>query len=562
MNKLIIYQIFFRLFSAKGKNNKYGSIEENGCTKFSDISSVVLKELKKTGYSHIWFTGLIEHATATDYSKFGIMPSHPEVVKGRAGSPYAIRDYYDICPDFATDANNRMEEFEAMLKRTHKEGLKAIIDFVPNHVARDYKSDVIDKNDLGDGDDTSIHFSPNNNFYYFPNEQFVIPEGISYPYLDMNTYIEFPAKATGNDAFTPRPSINDWFETVKLNYGIDYLNGKRTYFKDIPDTWKKMLSILQYWSSKGVDGFRCDMAEMVPVEFWEWAIAKIKEDFPDIVFIAEVYNPQEYRNYIFRGGFDYLYDKVGLYDTLKLNMTDSGTTEWITYRWQELEGINDKMLRFLENHDEQRIASRFFATDPWRAIPALVASATMHNGPLMIYFGQEVGEKGEDEEGFSGLDGRTTIFDYWSLSEYQKLYNDGKFDGGNLSNSQRRLFDTYKKIIKVTRSHKVFHTGKFYDLMWVNKTDNVNFHKIYAYIRYSEEERILIVLNFNFYNTETLKLKIPSDAFDLMGIYPQKKIRAKDLITCEQVSLPNYTAMTEEGINLSIDLGGALMIKF
>lgn len=562
MSKPIIYQIFFRLFSSKGKNKKYGTIEENGCTKFSDISPAVLKELKKTGYSHIWFTGLLEHATATDYTQYGISPSHPEVVKGRAGSPYAIKDYYDVCPDFATNIKNRIAECEEMIKRAHKEDLKVIIDFVPNHVARDYKSDIAKTNDLGENDDTSVHFAPNNNFYYFPNKQFIVPEGISYPYLEIKTYIEFPAKATGNDAFTPEPSITDWFETVKLNYGIDYLNGQKTYFKDIPDTWHKMLAILRYWSQKGIDGFRCDMAEMVPVEFWEWATSAIKKEFPHIIFIAEVYNPQEYRNYINKGGFDFLYDKVGLYDTLRLNMTDSGSTEWITHRWQELEGINDKMLRFLENHDEQRIASRFFATDPWRAIPALVASATMHNGALMIYFGQEIGEKGEDEEGFSGIDGRTTIFDYWSLNEYQKLYNDGKFDGEKLDNSQKRLYNTYQNIINITSQHAVFHSGNFYDLMWVNKHENINFHKIYAYIRYSNEERILIVLNFNFHNQEHLKLKIPPDAFTLMGIHPQKSMKAKDLLSCEHITLPNYTTLTEEGIDLTIDLGGALMIKF
>lgn len=563
MSKVVLYQIFFRLFASKGKQIKHGSIEENGCTKFSDISKNVLSELKGMGYSHVWYTGILEHATATDYTKFGIKNSSPEVVKGRAGSPYAIRDYYDVCPDFAEDVSNRMGEFESLVERTHNAGLKMIIDFVPNHVAREYASDIELNSDIGAAENTSIHFHKDNNFYYFPQDEFVVPQGINYPYLKNITYKEFPAKATGNDAFTPHPSVTDWYETVKLNYGIDYLSGKNTYFDPVPSTWQKMLNILLYWSEKGVDGFRCDMAEMVPVEFWEWCIAKVKESFPKIIFIAEVYNPDEYRNYIFRGGFDYLYDKVGLYDTLRLNMIDQGSTEWITHRWQELDGINDKMLRFLENHDEQRIASDFFAGSAWRGVPALALSATMHNGPLMVYFGQEIGERGHDEEGFSGLDGRTTIFDYWSLPEYQKFYNGGSFSGKALSMDQKALLTAYKKILKITSEYEVFGSGNFYDLMWVNRSGLINHHKIYAYLRFNESSKFLIIANFNYLFDEYGKLKIPSDAFALMGLNDDKVIECIDVMNDNQcITLAKPQVCSNEGFDVNIPKGGVLFLKF
>lgn len=74
-------------------------------------------------------------------------------------------------------------------------------------------------------------------------------------------YKEYPAKATGNNRFDAYPNINDWYETVKLNYGIDYQNGNTPHFNPIPDTWTKMLDILLFWAGKNIDGFRCDMAE-------------------------------------------------------------------------------------------------------------------------------------------------------------------------------------------------------------------------------------------------------------------------------------------------------------
>ena len=315
-DKMIIYQVFTRLFG----NNRIptrvnGSIHDNGCGKMADFTTKALNEIKKLGATHIWYTGIIEHATQTSYADSGITPDHPAVVKGKAGSPYAIKDYYDVDPDLATKVPNRKQEFQNLVNRTHKAGLKVIIDFVPNHVARQYHSDAKPQGvtDLGENDDTHLAFSPQNNFYYVPGTP--LQGHIDLHQNAPTAYEEMPAKATGNDRFDAWPAQNDWYETVKLNYGVDYLGGRSCHFDPVPDTWVKMRDILLYWAATGIDGFRCDMAEMVPVAFWHWAIPQVKEAHPALIFIAEVYNPGEYRNYIHEGHFDYLYDKVGLYDT-------------------------------------------------------------------------------------------------------------------------------------------------------------------------------------------------------------------------------------------------------
>ena len=171
MSKIILYQIFTRLFGNDNTECVHnGSIEQNGCGKLADFTPEALEAIKRLGTTHVWYTGIIEHATQTDYSAQGIRPDHKATVKGKAGSPYAIKDYYDIDPDLATSVPNRMKEFTQLVKRTHDAGLKMIIDFVPNHVARCYHSDAKPKSviDLGEKDDTSLFFSPKNNFYYLP----------------------------------------------------------------------------------------------------------------------------------------------------------------------------------------------------------------------------------------------------------------------------------------------------------------------------------------------------------------------------------------------------------
>jgi glycosidase len=526
MDKLIIYQIFTRLFGNQNTNNRpYGSRDENGVGKFNDINEAALKAIRQFGASHIWFTGIIEHATETNYSAQGIRPDDPIVVKGRAGSPYAVKDYYDVDPDLAVDVPNRMAEFEALVLRTHSHGLKVIIDFVPNHVARQYQSDSKPAGiaDLGQNDDTSLAFSSANNFYYLPGQQFISPDqdplhhhadSASVPKLK-----EFPAKVTGSGSLTATPDINDWYETVKLNYGYNVFDGS-AHFNPIPATWHQMLDILLFWAEKGVDGFRCDMAHLVPVAFWNWAIGRVKQRYPRLIFIAEIYDPGLYRSFIFEGRFDYLYDKVGLYDAVRRLMEGHGSCYELTSVWQHESGdFAQHMLRFLETHDEQRIASRFFTNDPWAAIPGMTLTATMHTGPVLLYFGQEIGVCAEGAEGFSGDDGRTTIFDYWGLPDWQGWLNKGRYDGGGLTDNQRSLRAFYQQLNHLVTNSDAIQNGYFYDLQYANDNGQgpgYDAHQVYSYLRYTERQQLLIVCNFSSDKTYSTTITIPQAAFGAM----------------------------------------------
>lgn len=536
-DKIVLYQIYTRLFGNLNTTNKfYGTREENGVGKFNDITDKALTSLKNFGISHVWYTGVIEHATMTDFSAYGIPKDNPYVVKGIAGSPYAIKDYYDVNPDLAVDVRNRMGEFEALVARSHQADLKVIIDFVPNHVARQYKSDMKPEGvkDFGEGDHTEAAFHPQNNFYYLPQRKFLVPDNVpTPPGISTFPYEEFPAKATGNDVFSAKPSINDWFETIKLNYGVDYQNGRVTQFSPIPSTWLKMRDILLYWANKGVDGFRCDMAEMVPFEFWGWVIPEVKKANPATIFVAEIYNPAEYSNYLFKGKFDYLYDKVGLYDSLRRLMEGHGNTADITRVWQNESGdFANRMVRFLENHDEQRIASKYFAKNPFYAIPAMVVSATLHTGPLMLYFGQEVGVNPTVAEGFSGEDGRTTMFDYWGVPEYQAWVNGGEFDGGKLSKEQKELRSFYADLNKLVNNSDAIRSGAFYDLQYANtngQTAGYNDAKMYAYLRHSDKQKLLIVCNFDLQHGAKTTVKIPAHAWETMGLSAKAQYSLKEI---------------------------------
>ncbi len=541
--KIVLYQIFTRLFgNTKTTNAIYGTLEKNGVGKFNDIKKKALQEIQKMGFTHVWYTGVIEHALLTDYTEHGIPLDDADVVKGRAGSPYAIKDYYDVNPDLAENVPNRMQEFEVLVYRTHESGLKVIIDFVPNHVARSYHSDAKPEGvvDLGDEDDKTKYFDPNNNFYYIPGKPFTVPGDYNslgnhdFPTKD-GQFEEFPAKATGNDQFTASPTVNDWFETVKLNYGVDYVRNRATYFNPIPDTWYKMRDILLFWAGKNVDGFRCDMAEMVPVQFWNWVIPEVKKQYPGLDFIAEIYNPQEYQNYIDFGKFDYLYDKVQLYDTLKHIMQGHGSTDHLPGIWQFLRGRNKNMLRFLENHDEQRIASRFFLGNPQKAMPGMVVTTLWHLGPVMIYFGQEVGEPALGECGFSGDDGRTTIFDYWGVPEHQKWVNGGAFDGGMLDEAQKSLRNFYSKLLNLSH-HKAFSEGYFYDLHPHNRNYTKGYtDKIFAFLRFMGNEQFIIVSSFDVENAISFNLKIPRTAVQAMGLSEEQSYQAVDQLLSEQI---------------------------
>jgi glycosidase len=512
----------------------------------ADFTPTVLKNLRELGVSHVWYTGIIRHATQTDYTAYGIPKNHPAIVKGKAGSPYAITDYYDIDPDLAVDVNHRMLEFEQLIERTHQAGMKVIIDFVPNHVARQYHSICKPEGvkDLGEEDNPKNGFDPQNNFYYCPGQRFT-------PYFDLyhgeqEPYIEEPAKATGNDCFHNAPGTNDWYETVKLNYGLDYYAGRVGHFTPIPNTWSKMTDILLFWAKKGVDGFRCDMAEMVPAAFWQWATDKVKFAYPQIIFVGEVYNPAEYRNYL-AAGFDYLYDKVGMYDTLREVMQGHRSTHAITGAWQATDDIRDHMLYFLENHDEQRIASSFFVGDAQKGVPGLVVSALLQQNPMMIYFGQEYGERGMEKEGFSGNDGRTTIFDYWSVDTIVRAAQ------RKLTAQEKQLKTIYDKVISIATNEKAIVSGACFDLMYVNGQYN---HE-YAFIRKAGAEVLLVVANFAD-SDQTVGITIPGHAFDFLNL-KEKNVSATDLLSEGKQKL---SLKRDEAVAINVQGNNAVVLKF
>ena len=531
MAKHIIYQLLPRTWANFCEHQvQNGTLAENGCGKLNSITTKALTRIRQLGATHVWYTGIIEHATQTDYSAFGIPADNPQVVKGKAGSPYAIKDFYDIAPDLAEDVPNRMKEFEALVARTHKAGMRVILDFVANHVARQYKSDAKPEGvrDLGEDDHPEWAFSPRNNFYYLPGEQFVSPQKSG----DADPYYEMPATVTGNDCFSSSPSINDWYETVKLNYGVFFKGGGEKQFEPRPDTWNKMLDILLFWCKKGVDGFRCDMAEMVPVEFWGWAITQVKIHFPDTEFIAEVYNPELYRSYIFEGKFDYLYDKVGMYDYLRGVTSRDYTAEGITRQWQATEDILKHMLYFLENHDEQRIASGFFCGRGICAEPAMIVATCLGENPVLVYAGQETGESAMLSEGFSGIDGRSSIFDYCAVPSLQAWTNHGKFDGGMLNEEQKELRSFYEKLLNIAMTEKALKEGLMFDLEYVQQS-RFNRQKQYAFLRKKGDDVILIAVNFDA-RSEHIDIIIPPAAFAYLEMKESDSVQMTDLLTGKQ----------------------------
>ena len=561
MSKPVIYQVFTRLFgNDKNVNIKNGDRTQNGCGTMSAFTPKALEEIRKLGVTHIWYTGIIEHATQTDYSSYGIQHDHHAIVKGKAGSAYAIKDYYDVDPDIATSVPARMKEFEDLVRRTHEAHLKVIIDFVPNHVAREYHSDACPEGveDLGASDDTTQHFSPKNNFYYFPGEQFHTDFDLQQD--EKEPYVEQPARATGNDVFSSFANHDDWYETIKLNYGVDYLNGRSKHFDEVPSTWDKMLDILLFWAGKGVDGFRCDMAEMVPAEFWGWAIPQVKEKHPKVIFIAEIYGPDAYRTYIHEGHFDYLYDKVGLYDTLRAVTCGNANADAITSCWQAVDDIRPHMLSFLENHDEQRIASDFFAGSAEKARAAMIVAATISTGPVMIYFGQELGERGMDDEGFSGRDGRTTIFDYWTVSTINRWRNRNRFDNRRLTPEELENKAFYAKLLNLCSQESAIEEGDFFDLMYVNPpSPTFNPKKQYAFLRHYDRTTLIIAVNFDDQPVE-VDVIIPEHAFKLYRMNSRLKIRATDLLTDQPVAT-SFSPQRPSHISLPANGGVILKIK-
>ncbi len=534
--KPVVYQVFTRLFGNKTTTNKpWGTIEENGIGKFADFSDAALAGIAELGTTHVWYTGVPHHAVIRDYRRYGISNDDPDVVKGRAGSPYAIKDYFSVNPDLAVDPGNRMQEFEDLVRRTHRHGMGVIIDIVPNHVARDYAStgNPAGARDFGADDDTSVTWARDNNFYYVVGEDFRVPEGYvplngeDHPLAD-GLFAESPAKWTGNGARAAQPAVDDWFETVKVNFGVrpdgshafdrlpeearGWSNEQLVGFwsrRDVPDTWEKFRDIVHFWLDKGVDGFRYDMAQMVPVEFWSYLNSSIKARKPDAFLLSEIYVPEMYRDYVELGRMDYLYDKVGFYDTLKSVMQGKASTDVLAPVHAEVLDIEEHMLHFLENHDEQRIASPAFAGAADKGRPAMVVSALIGRSPTMLYFGQEVGEPGDGDAGF-GDPTRTTIFDYWGVPAHQRWMNGGAFDGGRLTNAEQALRDFYRRLMSFSAASPAL-TGDYAEIHGYNRSQGHAAYndRVFSFVRWKNDERLVVISNFDAASGYDLEVRIP-----------------------------------------------------
>ena len=382
MGKRIIYQVLTRLW-------------KNG--KFSDWDSTSFKYLKSLSVTHIWFTGVPAHAVGEPF------------VKGDPGSPYSVSDWFDVNAYLADDPARRMQEFEALVRRAHRNGFKVLTDFIPNHVARSYEGPI--------------------------------------PHFDYCDY--------------------DWTDTLKVDYSA-------------PGCYEAMLEVLRFWASKGVDGVRCDMVELVPREFFAWAIPKIRAEYPGFEFIGEVYRKENYRSYVQDLGFDLIYDKSGLYDTLRAIMVLPASTKGITWNWQALTDLQPRMLNFLENHDEQRLCSDAFLSGAERSIPALAVAALFNTASFLLYFGQELGENAAEAS-----DGRTSIFN-WTR----------KISPVRLSKEQKSLLERYSTLLS-TASEPLFSEGKNWDLGYCNVgSEGYDPNRHFSFLRYAGDECCLVVCNF------------------------------------------------------------------
>ena len=615
--KVRIYQLFPRLFGNTNTNRiPNGTLEQNGCGKFADLNDAALDSLKQMGFDAIWVTGILRQATTRDYSSLGLPPDDPDLLKGIAGSPYAIRDYYDVCPDYAVDPAHRLDEFKELLARAKKHDLRIFMDFVPNHVARSYASVVHPERDFGKNDKGDAFFSGDNFYYLQPNA-----EG---PPLRLATFDpqkkepltpttkviwedkenRFPglkekidglfepeskrAKVTGDNQNTWRPNQDVWYETCKLNYGYDFTQGAKGSRLHptaqhpeipVPDLWNKMDAILAYWQEFGVDGFRCDVSHIVPSEFWHWALARARERNPKTFFYAECYegdvrlevpdaNPDLapfHSNPIslIEAGFDAVYGHdaykrlMEIYeDKASANDLDAAARPGF---------VGDNSVRYAENHDEVRVAS----PQHWGGHGAKVGRAVsailfgLSRGPIMVYYGQEVGEPADvGAAGFELDKGRTTFFDFWSVPELQKWINGGKYDGGGLSTEQKDLRSFYGQLVR-SLSHPALAQGNFYPLNPANR-ENSSYgridrkesgHWLYSFLRHDPVAKRSVLVVANLHPKDTISkatLRLSSEAATALAASPDAMIGGTDLLSTTQPAQASCAAknLTTSGFAL------------
>ena len=526
----VLYQLIVRHFgNTDGANIIDGSMEENGVGKFSDIDEVALRRLRAMGVTDVYLTGILQQATLTDYSDIGEPADDPDILKGRAGSFFAVRDYFDVSPDYADEPEERLEEFAELVERIHDAGMKVIIDLVPNHVARSYGSTVRPDLDLGLNDDQHQQFSPQNNFFYLPGgEPLVLPtvdshwqwEGMDGHFAPEDGTEGNFARVTGNNIASYTPSTNDWYETVKLNYGMDFMTGTEHY-DPIPSTWEFMREVIAYWMGEfGVDGFRADFAHFVPAPVWNWIIDRTREEFPEAYFVAEAYENLEA---LADAGFDVVYDD-GMYDGLKgIYIGENDKYGLDSYFASVSDEMRGRYIRYAENHDEKRIASPLVQNtypgnsgygDAEAGRHIVPITYLFGPGAIMVYNGQTVGEEGAGVSGFSGDDGRSTIFDYWRVPALSAWNNEGRFDGGGLEDWQRDLHEYYRRLVHLS-GHPLAVAQGYYGLDFYNREFGDYPEGLYAFARYEPQGGKLMVVVTNWATEEEEgSIRLPEGLLD------------------------------------------------
>ncbi len=534
--RAVIYQLFVRHFSNFSPEGKpFGTREENGCGTFNAITDAALEQIARMGVTHLWLTGVLRHATQSEHPG---LPADPAcVVKGKAGSPYAVTDYFDVDPDLAENEEKRLEEFAALLARCRRWGMVPMIDFVPNHVSRHYRSVVRPESSFGAQDDTGCFFARDNSFYYLEphhsDARMLLPEGEYEPERGQG-------RVTGNNVASWTPGVYDWYETVKLNYGTDYRHGSHATAAlpsllapeyALPRTWQLMNEVLAWWQDMGVGGFRCDMAHMVPLPFWRWIIAHARLRDRSAFFMAEGYDDHlklidgPVHEALLSAGFDGVYDGVA-YESLRKLYEGGAWANDLDRLHAESSPLFRGGVRYVENHDEPRVAAPQYwggvGRDAIRAI--LVAQYCTACGPVLVYNGQETGERADGPGGYGGDNGRTSIFDYTRLPTLQHWTNGGAYDGALLTPDERELRCFTEHLLTLLQ-HPALAKGGFYGLNWANREtpgygrragDAVSGHSLYAFLRHFRKTKstLLVVCNFSPTDTVETRVHLPLNALE------------------------------------------------
>lgn len=612
--RLEVYQLLVRTFGNINETRvPNGTLAENGTGRFDDLNPAAAAALADMGMTHVWFTGALQQATSTDWSEVGEPADDPDILKGRAGSPYAIRDYFDVAPDYAVDPAARHTAFRAAVSAMHAEGLDVLLDFVPNHVARSYASSVRPERSFGAGDRTDVFYTRDNHFFYLqvgdaPTQMPGFDRATQTPISPTCSVLAATAgdyqcdglydwtnggetdwgRVTGNNVASWSPDLGSWYETVKLNYGFDYTTGAFEHpavgapEAPIPRTWEVMDEVIAHWQSLGVDGFRVDMAHMVPMAFHEWLISRSRARDPNVFWMAEAYDTDPAKvtegnvlHALLGAGYDAVYDD-DTYDRLKAVFDGNAWANDVDNPLIADPILTHHALRYAENHDEVRLASphdwMFDGANVGRAQAQAITAMlfAIGRGPVMVYAGQETGESAEGAEGFGGDDGRTSIFDYWSMPSFVGWVNSHAYDGGGLDAETAALRAQHLETWAAFRD-PVFAQGQTYLLNGAN-LDRPRFGRLegepvsgryaHALLRYVDGRAALVFVWLHPTITATdVAVRVPADAWDRVGFGDAPVALRVGLGVALDAPSIDRDALNTEGVALGdIEPGGVRVV--